>query len=55
MVTQALLPLLRQGRGRVVCISSICGRSSTITTGSYCASKFAVQALADAWRLEVLL
>lgn len=52
-VTQALVPALRRGRGRVVCISSICGRMSSMGVSAYSASKFAVQAMADAWREEV--
>lgn len=52
-ITQALLPALRLGRGRVICIASICGRISAASTGAYCASKFAVEALADAWRQEL--
>lgn len=53
-VTQAFLPLLRQGPpGRVVFISSVSGLMATPMVGAYCASKFALEALADAWRLEL--
>jgi NAD(P)-dependent dehydrogenase (short-subunit alcohol dehydrogenase family) len=52
-VTQALLPLLRQGRGRVVNMGSIAGRISTPLIGAYSASKFALEALTDALRLEL--
>ena len=52
-VTQAALPLLRQSRGRIVNIGSISGRMATPVLGAYSASKFAVEALTDALRLEV--
>lgn len=53
-VTQALLPLLRQSRGRIVNIGSIAGRSSMPMTGAYAASKFAMEALTDALRVELM-
>ncbi len=52
-VTQALLPRLRRTRGRVVFVSSLSGRVSTPLTGPYNASKFALEAVADALRMEV--
>ena len=52
-VTQTFLPLLRRGRGRLVNISSIAGRASTPFLGAYCSSKFALEAMSDAWRLEL--
>ena len=52
-VTQHLLPLLRQGRGRVINISSISGRVAMPFFGPYSASKFALEALTDALRLEL--
>ena len=52
-VTQAALPLLRRGHGRVVNIGSISGRIATPVIGAYAASKFAVEALTDALRIEV--
>ncbi len=52
-VTQAFLPLLRQGRGRIVNMGSIAGRGSMPMMGPYSASKFALEALTDALRLEV--
>lgn len=52
-VTQAVLPALRRSRGRVVFVSSVTGRVSTPMLGPYAASKFAVEALADALRLEL--
>ena len=52
-VTQAFLPLLRQGRGRIVNMGSIAGRAAMPVMGPYSASKFALEALTDALRLEV--
>jgi NAD(P)-dependent dehydrogenase (short-subunit alcohol dehydrogenase family) len=52
-VTQALLPRLRGSRGRVVFISSVSGRVATPFTGVYNASKFALEGLADALRMEL--
>jgi NAD(P)-dependent dehydrogenase (short-subunit alcohol dehydrogenase family) len=52
-VTQALLPLLRQGRGRIVNMGSIGGRIAAPFVGPYSASKFALEALTDALRMEL--
>jgi NAD(P)-dependent dehydrogenase (short-subunit alcohol dehydrogenase family) len=52
-VTQALLPLLRRGPGRIVNIGSIGGRVTSPFMGPYCASKHAVEALSDALRMEL--
>ncbi len=52
-VTQAFLPLLRQGRGRIVNMGSIAGRAAMPFMGPYAASKFAVEALTDAMRVEL--
>jgi NAD(P)-dependent dehydrogenase (short-subunit alcohol dehydrogenase family) len=61
-VTQAFLPILRRGRGRLVFIGSISGRMAAPFLGPYAASKFALGALCDAlrgelapWRLDVSL
>ncbi len=51
--TQAFLPLLRRGRGRIVNMGSITGRLAMPLLGAYSASKFAVEALTDSLRLEV--
>jgi NAD(P)-dependent dehydrogenase (short-subunit alcohol dehydrogenase family) len=53
-VTQAVLPLLRSARGRIVNIGSISGRSALPLTGAYAASKFALEALTDALRVELM-
>src|SRR4029077_11265251 len=52
-VTQVVLPRLRRSRGRVVFISSVNGRLSMPLIGAYCASKFALEAAADALRMEL--
>lgn len=52
-VTQAVLPRLRKSRGRVVFISSVNGRLSMPLIGAYAASKFALEAAADALRMEL--
>jgi NAD(P)-dependent dehydrogenase (short-subunit alcohol dehydrogenase family) len=52
-VTQALLPLIRRARGRIVNISSVGGRVASPALGAYSASKFAIEALSDAMRMEL--
>ncbi len=52
-VTQACMPLLRAGRGRVVNISSVSGLVAAPFFGPYSASKFALEAMSDSLRLEV--
>ena len=52
-VTQAFLPLLRKGQGRIVITGSESGKNSLPLFGPYCASKHAVEALADALRIEL--
>ncbi len=52
-VTQRLLPALRRSRGRIVFTSSISGRISTPMTGAYNASKYALEGIADALRVEL--
>lgn len=52
-VVRCFLPLLRRTHGRIINISSISGKSSMPFNGSYCASKFALEAFADALRLEL--
>jgi NAD(P)-dependent dehydrogenase (short-subunit alcohol dehydrogenase family) len=53
-VTQAFLPLLRAGRGRIVNMGSIAGRAAMPLMGPYSASKYALEAITDALRLELL-
>jgi NAD(P)-dependent dehydrogenase (short-subunit alcohol dehydrogenase family) len=52
-VTQAMLPLLRTARGRIVNMSSISGRVAGPYVGAYAASKHALEALSDSLRVEV--
>jgi NAD(P)-dependent dehydrogenase (short-subunit alcohol dehydrogenase family) len=52
-VTQAVMARLRASRGRVVFVSSLSGRVATPMTGPYNASKFALEGLVDALRMEV--
>jgi NAD(P)-dependent dehydrogenase (short-subunit alcohol dehydrogenase family) len=52
-VTQAMLPLLRRARGRIVFMGSISGRLAAPFLGPYAASKFALSAVADSLRLEL--
>ena len=52
-VTQEFLPMLREARGRIVMMSSVAGRSALPVVGAYSASKFALEAIADTWRVEL--
>lgn len=52
-VTQAVLPKIRAAKGRIVFISSIAGWMTTPGNGAYCASKYALESLADALRIEL--
>ena len=52
-VLQAFLPALRSSRGRVVLMGSIGGRSALPFLGAYAMSKFALEAMADALRIEL--
>jgi NAD(P)-dependent dehydrogenase (short-subunit alcohol dehydrogenase family) len=49
---QAALPHMGEG-GRVINVSSVVGRRAIPKVGAYCASKFALNALTDALRVEV--
>lgn len=52
-VTQAFLPLLRRGSGRVVNMSSIGGMVVSPFLSPYCSTKFALEALSDCLRMEL--
>jgi NAD(P)-dependent dehydrogenase (short-subunit alcohol dehydrogenase family) len=52
-VTQALLPALREARGRIVFVGSIAGKSALPFLGPYAASKHALEAVADSLRVEL--
>jgi NAD(P)-dependent dehydrogenase (short-subunit alcohol dehydrogenase family) len=52
-VTQAMLPLLRKARGRIVNITSIGGRVAYPFNGPYHASKWGLEAISDSLRTEL--
>lgn len=53
-LTRRLIPAMRaNGAGRIVNCSSVLGLISAPWRGAYCASKFALEALTDALRLEL--
>ena len=53
-LTARIIPVMRaQGAGRIVFCSSVFGFIAAPFRGAYCASKFAVEALADTLRLEL--
>jgi len=52
--TNCFIPVFRrQGYGRIVNISSLVGRISLPFMGAYSATKFALEAISDAWRVEL--
>src|SRR4051794_30460862 len=53
-VTKAFLPLLRKSKGRIVNMSSIGGRVAQPFAGPYVASKYALEAVTDVLRVELL-
>ena len=53
-LTTRFLPVFRnQGWGRIVNVSSVYGRVVAPMVGAYCASKYAMEALSDAMRIEL--
>ncbi|MBA2560998.1 MAG: SDR family oxidoreductase [Propionibacteriales bacterium] len=52
-VTQAALPLIRQGQGRIVFVGSIGGKVAVPFAGPYHASKYAIEAIGDSLRQEL--
>ena len=53
-LTNALIPTLQKSdSGRIVYVSSLVGRMSLPFMGIYSASKFALEAIADAQRIEL--
>ena len=52
-VTQAFLSLVRAGRGRLVNVGSVGGRIALPFVGPYAASKFAIEAISDVFRVEL--
>lgn len=52
-VIQQFIPLLRMHKGHIINISSISGKRSLPFLGTYGATKFALEAISDALRLEL--
>lgn len=52
-VIQAFLPLIRAARGRIINISSVGGKTTIPFGGPLCASKYAVESINDALRMEL--
>ena len=52
-VTQAFMPLIRKGLGRIVNIASMSGRFASPFLSPYSSSKFAFEAISDALRREL--
>ncbi|MBN2295336.1 MAG: SDR family oxidoreductase [Pirellulales bacterium] len=52
-VTQAMLPMLRVARGRIVNMGSVSGLVASPFLGPYCMSKFALEAFSDSLRVEL--
>ena len=52
-VTQAFLALVRKGGGRIVNMSSVGGKISVPFVSAYSATKFGVEAISDALRVEL--
>jgi NAD(P)-dependent dehydrogenase (short-subunit alcohol dehydrogenase family) len=50
---QALLPLLKAGRGTIINVSSVGGRMTFPVNGAYHMSKFALEAMSDVLRVEL--
>lgn len=53
LITQKLLPLIRNAEGQIVFLNSTAGLQTRELLGQYSASKFALKAIADSLRLEV--
>lgn len=54
-LTRRVIPAMRaRGEGRIVQCSSVLGLVSAPYRGAYCASKFAIEALSDALRMELV-
>lgn len=53
LLTQGLLPNLRQHKGAVITVSSVVGRHALPLTSAYCASKFAVEGWMESMAMEL--
>ncbi len=52
-LTQALLPMIKSRRGQIVFVNSTAGLTARANVGQYCATQFALKAIADSLRDEV--
>lgn len=52
--TQIFLPLIKRFKGKIIMMSSISGIMSFPFLGAYCASKYALEAMTDSLRMELL-
>lgn len=52
-VTQAMLPLVRSAKGRIVNMGSISGKAAPPYLGAYSSSKFALESITDVLRMEL--
>ena len=52
-LTQALLPMVKLRQGQIVFVNSLAGLRAVANSGQYCATKFALRAIADSLRQEV--
>jgi NAD(P)-dependent dehydrogenase (short-subunit alcohol dehydrogenase family) len=50
---RTLLPALRTARGRILCVSSVCGRNGYPLYDAYTASKFALEGLIESMYFEL--
>lgn len=53
LTTRTFLPLIRQAKGRIVNVSSGAGQLAIPLMGAYSASKFALEGMSDALRVEL--
>lgn len=53
LLTRRLLPLLRESKGRILFVSSVLGSVGMPLASAYCASKFALEGLAESLRHEL--
>jgi len=52
-VTQAVMPLIKKAKGTIINVTSVSGRIAYPNLGAYAASKYALEAISDALRVEV--
>lgn len=51
-LTQAILPYIKQSKGKIIVISSLSGKFGLPSRTAYCASKFALNGFFEALRTE---